>query len=199
MFRPFLTSLAAMAAVAAPAALHAQAADPARATVAALDDGLLRIMKAGGSVSARAAAIGPVVDRAYDLPLMARLAVGPQWTSLTPADQQALTTAFRRMTIQQYARNFDSYSGESFAIAPQVESRGGDKLVRTTLNVPKEAPVAIAYRLRASAGGWKIIDVFYRNAISQLSTRRADFAGVLQKGGARALIAHMDAISAKAL
>lgn len=197
MHRSFTAAAAVL--IAAPAAVHAQAADPARSTIAMLDDGLVRIMKAGGSNASRAAAIGPVVDRAYDLPLMARLAVGPQWTSLSPADQQALTAAFRRMTIGQYARNFDSYSGESFTIAPQIETRGGDKLVRTTLVAPKQAPVAIAYRLRSSGGSWKIIDVFYRNAISQLSTRRADFAGVLQKGGARALIAHMDAISAKAL
>ena len=102
------------------------------------------------------------------------------------------------MTIAQYASNFSSYSGQSFAIDPNVSARGSDRLVRTTLKNPKGSPVAISYRLRQSGGAWKIIDVFYRNSISQLATRRSDFASVLQSGGARALITHLDALSAKA-
>jgi len=182
-----------------PAAAVAQANDPARATVQALDDGLLTIMKAGkaAGIAGRSARIGPVVDRAFDLPLMTRLVVGPSWNTMSPADQTALVAAFRRMTIGQYARNFDGWSGESFTIAPQVEERAGDKLVRTTLS-GSGAPVAISYRLRQSGGQWKIIDVFYKNAISQLATRRADFASVLASGGPKALIAHLDQLATKA-
>jgi phospholipid transport system substrate-binding protein len=187
-----------LAALLAPVATVAQVADPARAPVQALDDGLLAIMKAGkaAGVAGRITRMAPVVDRAFDLPLMTRLVVGPSWTSIDPGDQTALVAAFRRMTIAQYAKNFDSWSGESFAIAPQVESRGGDKLVRTTLS-GSGAPVAISYRLRQSGGQWKIIDVFYKNSISQLATRRADFAAVLASGGAKALIAHLDQLAAK--
>lgn len=181
-------------------AAHAQASDPAVATIQALDDGLIAIMKSGRSagVKGRGAAIAPTLDRAFDLPLMTRLSVGSSWTTIAPADQTALVAAFRRMTIGQYASNFNGFSGQSFTIDPKVEARGGDKLVRTTLNDPKGSPVAIAYRLRQSGGGWKIIDVFYRNSISQLAIRRSDFAGVLASGGAKALTAHLNALAAKA-
>jgi phospholipid transport system substrate-binding protein len=171
--------------------------DPARVRVQVLDNGLLVIMKAKGTENSRAQSIAPVIDRAFDLPLMTRLAVGPSWTTIAPSDQQALVAAFRRMTIAQYAANFDSWSGESFAIAPQVETRGGDKLVRTTLNVPGKDPVAIAYRLRPSGGDWKIIDVFYRNSISQIATRRSDFSSLLAKEGPKGLVAHIDRLAAK--
>jgi len=188
---------ASLAALCAPIAAHA--ADMAVAPVQALDDGLLGIMKAGkaAGVKGRAARIGPVVERSFDLPLMTRLAVGSSWTSIAPAQQTALVAAFKRMTVGQYATNFDGWSGESFVIAPDVETRGGDKLVRTTLKDPKGSDVAIAYRLRQSGGEWKIIDVFYKNAISQIATRRSDFAAVLNRGGAPALIAHLDALAAK--
>jgi len=194
------TLVVAAAVLLLPAApLIAQAQDPARATVQALDDGLLSIMKAGkaAGVAGRSARIAPVVDRAFDLPLMTRLVVGQAWNTMSPADQTALVAAFRRMTIGQYARNFDGWSGEAFTIAPQVEERGGDKLVRATLS-GSGAPVAISYRLRQSGGQWKIIDVFYKNAISQLATRRADFASVLASGGPKALIAHLDQLATKA-
>jgi len=189
--------LAALAVTALPTVALAQS-DPAAAPVQALDNGLLSIMKSHGGTAARAAAIQPVVDRSFDLPLMTRLSVGAAWTTMSPADQQALVGAFRRLTVSSYASNFNGWSGQSFTIAPQVETRGGDKLVRTTLNNPKGGPVAISYRLRQSGGGWRIIDVFYKNSISQLATRRSDFAAVLQSGGAKALVAHLNSLAAKA-
>lgn len=169
------------------------------ATVQALNAGLLSIMKSGKAAGqkGRAAAIAPVVDRAFDLPLMTRLTVGAQWTTIAPADQQALVAAFRRLTIAQYASNFDSFSGETFTVNPQVERRGGDSLVRTTLKSGSGSE-SLNYRLRQSGGQWKIIDVFYRSAISQLATRRADYAGVLKSGGAKALVGHLNALAAKA-
>jgi phospholipid transport system substrate-binding protein len=179
-------------ALAAPMPAIAQG-ESARSTVQALDDSLIAIMKLKGTVKSRTVQIAPAIDRAFDLPLMTRLAVGPGWSRIAAADQQALTAAFRRLTIAQYASNFDSWSGESFTIAPQVETRGGDQLVRTTLNQPGKPAIAISYRLR----GGKIIDVFYKNSISQIATRRSDFASVLSKGGAKALVTHLDALAAK--
>ena len=189
-----------VAALVAPVpAAFAQASDAARAPVQALSDGLITIMKGGKAmgVRGRAAAIGPVVDRVYDVPLMARLTVGTGWTAIAPADQTALVSAFRRMVIGQYAVNFDSYEGQKFTVDPKVETRGTDSLVRTTLVQPRQESIPIAYRLRSSGGGWRIVDVFYRNSISQLATRRSDFSRVLATGGAKALISHLDALATK--
>ncbi|MDO7843043.1 ABC transporter substrate-binding protein [Sphingomonas immobilis] len=186
----------ALIAVAAPAAAQEQAVAP----VQALDDGLLAIMKGGKALgfAGRSAKIGAVVDRSFDIPLMTRLTVGPAWTTTAPGDQAALVAAFRKLTISQYAGNFNDFGGESFAVDPKVETRGTDKMVKTRLNVPKGDGATLAYRLRPSGGQWKIIDVFYNNSVSQLATRRSDFAGVLAKGGAKALVTHLDQLAAKA-
>jgi phospholipid transport system substrate-binding protein len=128
---------------------------------------------------------------------MARLTVGAGWTTIAPADQTALVAAFRRMVVGQYAVNFDAWGGQKFTVDPKVETRGTDSLVRTTLVQPGQESVPIAYRLRSSGGSWKIVDVFYRNSISQLATRRSDFSRVLATGGAKALISHLDALSTK--
>lgn len=180
--------------LAAATVAHAQATDPAIQPVQALCDKLIQVMKGGRQMGlqGRSAAIAPVIDKAFDLPLMTRLTVGPSWTTLSPADQAALTAAFRRMTIAQYAANFDSFGGEKFTIDPKVEVRGTDRLVRTRLVPASGQPESLAYRLRQSGGDWKIIDVFYRDSISQLATRRSDFARVLATGGAKALIRHLD-------
>lgn len=193
MNRTLLIALA--AAVPVVAAPPAFAADPAQGTVDALHAGLLTVMKSGGTQASRARAIAPVVDRTFDLPLMTRLSVGPSWTTIPAAQQAGLVQAFRNLTVAQYAKNFSSFGGERFVMGA-VETRGGDKLVRTTLNAGRTTE-SLNYRLRASGGQWKIIDVYYRNAISQLATRRADFARVLKTGGAPALIAHLNRLAAR--
>ena len=184
--------------VAQSAPIAAQESDPANQTVQTLNSGLLSIMRAGSGAGqlGRARQIGPVIDRTFDLPLMTRLAVGPSWTGISSADQTALVAAFPALTITQYAKNFDSFSGERIVTAPKIEARGGDKLVRTTLVTPKGSQEALDYRLRQSGGQWKIIDVYYRNSISQLATRRADFAHVLSSGGAKSLIEHLNRLAA---
>lgn len=193
MNRTLLIALA--AAVPVVAAPPAFAADPAQNTVDALHAGLLSVMKSGGTQASRARAVAPVVDRTFDLPLMTRLSVGPAWTTIPAAQQAGLVQAFRNLTVAQYAKNFSSFGGERFVMGA-VETRGGDKLVRTTLNAGRTTE-SLNYRLRASGGQWKIIDVYYRNAISQLATRRADFARVLKTGGAPALIAHLNRLAAR--
>lgn len=183
-----------VALAAAPAA--AVAAEPAAATVETLHGGLISIMRAGGNHAARARAIGPVVDRTFDIPMMTRIAVGPSWTTIPAAQQNALVQAFRALTVSQYAKNFNSFGGERF-ITAGVDARGADKLVRTTLRSGTKTE-SLNYRLRGSGGQWKIVDVYYRNAISQLATRRADFARVLKQGGAPALVTHLNRLAARA-
>lgn len=189
-----LAFAAAVAVAAAPSA--AFAADAAQDTVNALHGGLMTLMKSGANQAGRVRAITPVIERTFDIPLMTRLAVGPTWNTIPAAQQAGLVQAFRNLTAAQYAKNFNSYSGEQFVMG-QVETRAGDKLVRTTLTSGRTSE-SLNYRLRASGAQWKIIDVYYRNAISQLATRRADFDRVLKTGGAAALIDHLNRLAARA-
>lgn len=178
----------------------AQAPSPAVATVQAFSDSLIASMRAGATLSfaARSARLTPVIDRSFDLPLSTRLAIGPQWSTIAPADQVALVAAVRRMTIAEYARNFSSWNGEAISVDARANVRATDALVRTTLTRRSGSPVILAYRLRQSGGSWRIIDVLFNGTISQLATRRSDYARILASGGARALIRHLDQATANA-
>jgi phospholipid transport system substrate-binding protein len=178
------------------ATAQAAAADPAAQQVDGLDAALLEAMKAGKSQSVRERyrRLEPAVVRAFDFATMTRFAIGPSWASVAPAQQQQLTDALQRLTVASYAHNFSGYSGQRFELDPNVVTRGPDKVVTTHLISPGDAPVPIAYRMRQAGGTWKVIDVFYNGAISQLTTRRADFAATLASGGAPALLAHINAL-----
>jgi phospholipid transport system substrate-binding protein len=172
------------------------AADPAAQQIEALNAALLETMKAAKTQSARDRfrKLEPVVARAFDFATMTRFAVGPTWPSIPAPQQQQLIDALQRLTVASYVHNFSGYSGQRFDVDPKVVTRGPDKVVSTHLVSPGDSPTPIAYRMRQSGGAWKIIDVFYNGAISQLTTRRSDFAATLARGGAPALLAHINAL-----
>ena len=195
---PIFAAVALALAAQAPIA-RAAAADPAAAKIEAFDASLIETMKAGPALGAkgRYRKLAPAVEEAFDLPVMTRFAVGPTWATMSEADRQALVKAFTRLSIASYAHNFDRFGGERFDVDPKVATRGPDKIVEAHL-VAGGRTVNLTYRMRQSAGGWKIVDVYY-DAISQLTTRRSDFAAPLASGGAKGLLAHLAATSDKLL
>jgi len=193
-------SLSLLALGANPPAAIASSADPAGARIEAFHASLVEMMKQGSALGPRGRyhRLEPVVEADFDLPLMTRFAGGPAWASMSAADQGALVKAFGKLSAASYAHNFDRYGGERFDLDPVVQARGPDKIVQAHLITGGHAPVALAYRMRLSGGAWKIVDVYY-DGISQLTTRRSDFAAPLAAGGAKALLAHLDSVSAKLL
>lgn len=191
--------LLALSLAAPAAAVHAQASDPAAQQVDSFDHTLLEAMKGGRSLGfqGRYRKLAPAVERTFNLPLMIRFAVGQSWSTLSPADQSALLAAFTRYSISTWAKNFSSYGGESFQVGA-VDTRGPDKLVHTQLVHGGSAPIDLTYRMRQSGGTWKVIDVYFNGAISQLSQQRADYASTLASGGPKALTAKINALSDKA-
>ena len=122
---------------------------------------------------------------------MTRIAVGPEWNSFSPVDQTALVDNFTRMTIATYASRFDGYSGERFEVEPESEARTTGRIVHTKLIQASGEPIALDYLLRDSGGSWKVVDVYLTGTISELATRRSEFAAILKSGGPGALIASL--------
>ncbi|MGH6876110.1 MAG: ABC transporter substrate-binding protein [Rhizomicrobium sp.] len=180
-------------AIAAPA----QAQDPAAEKIQSFYDTLLDTMKRGPELGmqGRYRALEPAVDAAFDIPAMMQFIVGPGWAAMNEQDKSALIAAFRRMTIANYAANFSKYDGEQFKVDPNVQQRGPDKLVQTTLVPPAGKPVPLIYRMRDTSGSWRIIDVFLEGYVSELAMRRSDFAATLASGGPKALDAKIKQLS----
>ena len=188
--RRFLMVATAAIALAPPFAAYA-ADNSAVATVNAFYDTLLQAMKGGKQLgfAGRRDLLTPALTRAFDLPLMTRITVGPQWASLSADDQQKLIQAFSDYSVATYANRFDDYSGEKFDVSQQAaRSTGGDVIVRSKLVPGSGDPVELDYLMRQIGGTWKIVDVYLSGTISQLAAQRSEFTSVLRKGGAAALI-----------
>ena len=194
--KAFLAGAAALAAAFAVPALAAS--DPAAGVIETLDAHTLAIMKEakGLGFHGRYTRLKPMIEQALDLPVMTRFAVGPTWSAMSEAQHQALIAAFTRMTVTTYAHNFDGYNGERFEVGA-VDTRGPDKLVHTKIIQAGGKAVDLTYRMRQSGSSWKVIDVYYQGSVSELTTRRSDFAATLEKGGEPALVEHLNALSDK--
>lgn len=139
-------------------ATKAAAPDPAVQQVQTLYDALLDSMKHAKELGlkGRYEKLKPAIEQTFDFPDMVRYVVGPSWTTMPSADQQALLVAFERLTIANYASNFDGYDGEKFVVDPAVTVRGTDRVVQSKL-VTKSQTVPFNYRMRQTGGSWKIL------------------------------------------
>jgi phospholipid transport system substrate-binding protein len=149
------------------------------------------------SVRERDKRFTPAITSAFDLATMTRLAVGPAWASFSSGQQAAAREAFTRFIIADYASQVSNYSGESFVVDPQAtpETRGGGEIVKTKLLQPGGRTVSINYLVR----GGKVIDVYLNGTISDLATRRDEFASIIASGGADGLVKRLNERTQKLL
>jgi phospholipid transport system substrate-binding protein len=129
----------------------------------------------------------PVILSTFDVPGMTRIASGAGWQTASPAQQAALVEAFSRMMAATYAARFDDFTGESFEVVSAEDLPPRNKLVKTRLIQSNGKPVVLNYLMQNAADGWKIADIYLDGTISELATRRAEFAAVMKSGGPDAL------------
>ncbi|MBV8799372.1 MAG: ABC transporter substrate-binding protein [Alphaproteobacteria bacterium] len=158
---------------------------------AALLDSMKNAKQLG--VQGRYNKLAPAIDASFDFAAMTEAIVGPQWGSMPEADRKSVIEAFRRTTIANYARSFDGYNGEQFVTNPQVQDRGGEKVVSTQMTRPGNTPIAFIYKLDNAHGGWKIDDIFANGFVSQVATKRSEYAATLKSGGAALLAQKLNA------
>ncbi len=183
---------AALTSVGVAIAVPRVVADPAAvAPVRDLCDGLLAIMRAGRATpfQKRFATVAPVIERAFDLPAILQLSVGPAWAGLPPDQQATLLTAFRRYTIAKYVNSFDNYTGQHFDVLPDTKALpNGEQVAQTKIVSSSGETHSLDYVMRQGGGAWRAVDVLADGSISSVAVQRSDFRRLVSRGGAQALI-----------
>lgn len=200
MFKGFGAGLAMVSILAAssPVAAADAPTDLAAKKIQAFYGVLIDAMKGGAKlgIQGRYDKLKPAIEAAFNLPAMAQFAVGPDWSKYSDAQHKALTDAFERMTVSNYAKNFDSYNGQQFVVLPNVVDRAPDKVVQSEMRPSKGDAVKFNYRMRDAGGGdWKVIDVFLAGFTSQLALRRSEFSDTVAKEGASGLVKKMNTVA----
>jgi len=161
----------------------------ASSTVRGFYDALLNVMRNGQALGARGryAQLEPAVARTFDIPFMTRLTVGQVWAGISESQQQRVAQAFGRYVAAIYAERFQTYLGQRMEVLGEQPSTSG-QLVASRIIKADGQPVSISYLLRQNQGAWRVIDVYFEGTISEVSTRRSEFAAVLRASGIEGLI-----------
>ena len=150
-------------------------------------------MKNGRSLgqSGRFTQLAPVICRSFDIASMARLSVGPSWAGLTEAQRQQVSESFGRYISAVYADRFDSYDGQKLEVTDEQPAPSGVMVRRQIVKAGGE-PVKVDYMMRRNGEGWLISDIYLDGAISEVATRRSEFAAILRTDGVDGLIAALN-------
>src|SRR5271156_5024192 len=162
-------------------------------TVQGLYDTLLGTMKNGRILgqSGRFVQLEPVIRRTFDIPSMTRLSVGAFWASLSEAQRQQVTESFGRYISAIYADRFDSYAGQKLQVTGEQTNAAG-VMVRSQIIKANGDPVKVDYMMRRNGEGWLISDIYLDGAISEVATRRSEFAAILRTDGVDGLVAALN-------
>jgi phospholipid transport system substrate-binding protein len=162
-------------------------------TVQGLYDALLGTMKNGRILgqSGRFTQLEPVIRRTFDIPSMTRLSVGAFWAGLSEPQRQQLTESFGRYISAIYADRFDSYAGQKLQVTGEQPNPVG-MMVKSQIVKANGEPVQVDYMMRRNGDGWLISDIYLDGAISEVATRRSEFAAILRADGIDGLIAALN-------
>src|ERR1700724_2800749 len=143
-------------------------------TVQGLYDALASTMKNGRTLgqSGRFTQLAPVIRRTFDIASMARLSIGPSWTSLSDAQRQEATESFGRYISAIYADRFDNYNGQKLEVTGEQPAPSG-VMVRSQIIKANGEPVKVDYLMRRNGEAWLIADIYLDGAISEGATRRS--------------------------
>jgi len=162
-------------------------------TVKGLYDALLSTMRNGRMLgqSGRFQQVDPVIRRSFDIASMARLSIGPAWTSLSDAQHQQVSDSFGRYISAIYADRFDSYAGQKLEVTGEQPAPSG-VMVRSQIIKADGELVKVDYLMRRKGDTWLISDIYLDGAISEVATRRSEFSAILKNEGAEGLIAALN-------
>ena len=162
-------------------------------TVKGLYNALLSTMKNGRILgqSGRFTQLEPVIRRSFDIASMARLSVGPSWAGLTEGQRQQVSESFGRYVSAIYADRFDSYAGQRLEVTGEQPAPSGI-MVKSQIIKASGEPVKVDYMMRRSGDNWLISDIYLDGAISEVATRRSEFAAILKNDGIDGLIAALN-------
>ena len=101
-----------------PSFAAAQSGDDPKATVQAFYTTLEDTMKHGAELGfeGRYQKLEPVIQRTFDVPVMAKIAVGAEWTAFSADEKERMLDAFNRYMVTTYAARFKSYKGQQFQV-----------------------------------------------------------------------------------
>lgn len=124
----------------------------------------------------------------FDFTRMTRLAVGKNWRSATPEQQQGLVREFRTLLVRTYSSALENYKDQQIQVKPlKLDPSANEVTVKTQVLQSGAQPVEIDYAMEKTPEGWKVFDVIVAGA-SLVTNYRSTFNQQIAESGIDGLI-----------
>jgi phospholipid transport system substrate-binding protein len=157
------------------------AADPAQ-LVKSVTAHVIDIVKAKNGAT-REAAFREVLRTDFDLPYMARLALGTHWNEASEQQRARFLAALETAEVRAYSERLGMLAGFTLTI-DKVDSRpNGMWIVDSLLSQASRQPIKLEWEVRDNGQGPRIADVKIAG-VSMFLTKRSEFNSyILNNGG----------------
>jgi phospholipid transport system substrate-binding protein len=102
-----------------------------------------------------------------------------------------VSESFGRYISSIYADRFDCYDGQKLEVTGEQPAASG-VMVRSRIIKANGEPVKVDYMMRHNGKAWLISDIYLDGAVSEVATRRSEFAAILKTEGIDGLIAALN-------
>jgi phospholipid transport system substrate-binding protein len=131
--------------------------------------------------------IEEIVYGRFDLHAMSRLVLARNWKRFSKQQREEYVSQFKTYLSNNYGSRIERYDQENVEILDARDEPRGDVVVRTRISGGEFDGALVDYRLRDTAGEWRVIDVVIEG-ISMVSNFRDQFKAVVSSGGPELLL-----------
>ncbi|MCH8110902.1 MAG: ABC transporter substrate-binding protein [Proteobacteria bacterium] len=159
-------------------------AETASEFVANLGESAIEVL-ADQSISAntRVERFYSLLEEGFDFPLIGRFVLGIHWRRATDEQRAEYSVLFEQYLVNTYANRLGSYGGETLRIKGERSDPNRDTIVSSEIIQKRGPRIKVDWRVRESAGTYKVIDVIVEG-ISLVITQRDEFSSVIRREGA---------------
>ena len=141
-----------------------------------------------GDPAKTAALVQSKVVPHFDFRRITQTAVGKNWRSATPEQQERLTEEFKTLLVRTYSGALSNYRDQVIEFRPlRAAAADTEVTVRSLVRQAGATPTTIEYDLAKTGASWKVYDVRI-DGISLVATYRSAFAEEVANRGVEGLI-----------
>ncbi len=152
--------------------------DAVRGFVERVNEAALTVSTAGSEQEARLRT-RRMLAWAFDVPAIARDALGDAWDGASPGDRREFLKAFEDLIISEYVRRAEANRGMSLSFVGARSRADGYQLAATRVVVPDKAEQTTILLLRPTGRSWRAVDVI-TNGRSLLQSERQEYSRILE-------------------
>ena len=151
--------------------------------------------KLGNSSADRAekeAAFRGLFRETFDVPAISRFVLGKHWRRAGPDQREAFMTSFEEMHMRRFLPLFAEFSEDMISIGKFKQDSADPELylVASTIQRPDDEPIAVVWRLRDGADGFKVLDII-AEGVSMAISLRHEYGAVVKNHGIDGLISRL--------